>query len=197
MRFWPNWTPGVKLSPPPKKNEQLHLKHIHIFILALCHNDSPKQDRYCFVLFLAVEPELNIHYLDCWKAYRNRGGGGGVDTQIIFWQRCAAQCLKPLPISKDFPPSKNGWSDGFYERFANQDPNLKGFPPIKGWFYHFSAIFVKWDPFLKIFLTKMGPMSKDFWWKSNPFGRYIPLCLNMKVPPPWTETHLTLPPPSH
>ena len=30
----------------------------------------------------------------------------------------------------------------------------------------------------------MGPMSKDFCWKSNPFGRYIPVCLNMWVPPP-------------
>ena len=36
----------------------------------------------------------------------------------------------------------------------------------------------------KDFLTKMGPMFKDFWWKSNP--RPIPACLNMwvHVPPP-------------
>ena len=43
---------------------------------------------------------------------------------------------------------------------------------------------MKWDPLLRIFLTKMGPMSKDFIWKSNPFGRHIPVCLNMWVPPP-------------
>ena len=48
----------------------------------------------------------------------------------------------------------------------------------------FSSIFVKWDPLLRIFLTKMGPMSNDFCWKSNSFGRHIPVGLNMWVPPP-------------
>ena len=41
---------------------------------------------------------------------------------------------------------------------------------------------MKWDPPLRIFLTKMGPMSKDFWWKSDPFGWHLPVCLNMWVP---------------
>ena len=35
----------------------------------------------------------------------------------------------------------------------------------------------------------MGPMSKEFCWKSNPFGRHIPVCLNMWVPPPGLTPH--------
>ena len=50
--------------------------------------------------------------------------------------------------------------------------------------FYFFAIFMKWDPLLRICLTKMGSMSEDFWWKSNLFGRHIPACLNMWVPPP-------------
>ena len=32
-------------------------------------------------------------------------------------------------------------------------------------------------------------MSNDFWWKSHPFGRHIPVCLNMWVlpPPPYVK----------
>ena len=101
-----------------------------------------------------------------------------------FLTGCAAWGLKPLPISKDFSPSKNGWFKAFFEIFANRDPFLRVFLPQNGWFYHFFAIFAKWNPLLRIFLTKMGPMSKDFCWKSNPFGRHIPVCLNMWVPPP-------------
>ena len=48
----------------------------------------------------------------------------------------------------------------------------------------FLQYFVKWDPVLRIFLNKMGPMSKDFCWKSNPFGLHIPVGLNMWAPPP-------------
>ena len=101
-----------------------------------------------------------------------------------FLMGCAARGLQPLPISKDFSPSKNGWFYVFFEIFVNWDPFLRVFLPKNGWFYHFFAIFVKWDPLLRIFLTKMGPMSKDFWWKSNPFGQHIPVCLNMWLPPP-------------
>ena len=111
------------------------------------------------------------------KVYR----GGGYSNYLLTG--CAAQGLKPLPISKDFSPSKNSWFNGFFEIFANQDPFLRVFYLKMGWFYNFFAIFVKWDPLLRIFLTKMGPMPKDFCWKSNPFGRHIPVCLNMWIPP--------------
>ena len=91
--------------------------------------------------------------------------------------------LKPLPIFKDFSPSKKGWFKAFFRNFRKSGPISKGFLPQNGWFYNFFAIFAKWDPLLRIFLSKMGPMSKDFCWKSNPFGRHIPVCLNMWVPP--------------
>ena len=107
----------------------------------------------------------------------------GVGYSNYFLTGCAARGLKPLPISKDFSPSKNGWFKAFFEIFANRDPFLRIFLPQNGWFYNFFAIFAKWDPLLRIFLSKMGPMSKDFCWKSNPFGRHIPICLNMWVPP--------------
>ena len=112
--------------------------------------------------------------------------GGGVAYSNYFLTGCAARGLKPLPISKDFSPSKNGWFKAvFFEIFANRDPFLRVFlRPQNGWFYHFLAIFAKWDPLLRIFLTKMGPMSKDFCWKSNLFGRHIPICLNMWIPHP-------------
>ena len=112
--------------------------------------------------------------------WKTRGGGG---YSNYFLMGCAARGLKPLPISKDFSPSKNGWFKAFFRIFANRDPFLRVFLPQNGWFYHFFVIFAKWDPLLRIFLTKMGPMSKDFCWKSNPFGRHIPVCLNMWVPP--------------
>ena len=51
---------------------------------------------------------------------------------------------------------------------------------LQGFFFFF-PIFVKWDPLLRIFLTKVGPMSKNFWWKSNPFGWHIPVCLGVLV----------------
>ena len=104
-----------------------------------------------------------------------------------FLTGCAARGLKPLPISKDFFPQKTADLKLFFEIFANRDPFLRVFLPQNGWFYHFFTIFAKWDPLLRIFLTKMGPMSKDFCWKSNPFGRHIPVCLNMWVPPPGSD----------
>ena len=107
-----------------------------------------------------------------------------------FLTGCAAQGLKPLPISKDFSPSKNGWFKAFFRNFRNWDPFLRVFLPQNGWFYiFFFVIFAKWDPLLRIFLSKMGPMSKDSCWKSNPFGRHIPVCLNMWVPPRGMETY--------
>ena len=97
-----------------------------------------------------------------------------------FLTGCAVRGLKPLPKSKDFSPSKNGWFYNFFEIFANQDSFLRVFLPQK-WLVF--TIFVKRDPLLSMFLTKMGPMSKDFCWKSNPFGWHIPIGLNMWVPP--------------
>ena len=63
-----------------------------------------------------------------------------------------------------FSPSKAADFYGFFPKiFANQDSFLRVFLLKNAWFYNFFKIFVKWDPLLRIFFTKMGPMSKDFW----------------------------------
>ena len=108
--------------------------------------------------------------------------GGG--TRIIFWRDVRPEVWNPYPYLRIFLPQKTADLKLFFEIFANRDPFLRVFLPQNGWFYHYFVIFAKWDPLLRIFLTKMGPMSKDFCWKSNPFGRHIPVCLNMWVPPP-------------
>ena len=105
-------------------------------------------------------------------------------TRIIFWRSVRPEVWNPYPYLRIFLPQKMADLKLFFEIFTNRDPFLRVFLPQNGWFYHFFAIFAKWDPLLRIFLTKMGPMSKDFCWKSNPFGRHIPVCLNMWVPPP-------------
>ena len=111
---------------------------------------------------------------------RARGG-----TRIFFfWRGVRPEVWNPYPYLRIFLPQKTADLKLFFEIFANRDPFLRVFLPQNGWFYHFFAIFAKWDPLLTIFLTKMEPMSKDFCWKSNSFGRHIPVCLNMWVPPP-------------
>ena len=114
-----------------------------------------------------------------WKEYGIPGG-----TRIIFWRGVRPEVWNPYPYLRIFLPQKTADLKLFFEIFANRDPFLRVFLPQNGWFYNLFAIFAKWDPLLRIFLSKMGPMSKDFCWKSNPFGRHIPVCLNMWVPPP-------------
>ena len=70
-------------------------------------------------------------------------------TQNLFLTGCAAQSLKPLPISKGFSTSNDSW------------------------FYYFLAIFANWDPWRVFnlnsywlndffpFLLQMGSISKD------------------------------------
>ena len=54
----------------------------------------------------------------------------------------------------------------FFFNFRKSGPISKGVFYLKKMadfdFKMFYAILVKWDPLLRIFLTKMGPMSKDF-----------------------------------
>ena len=136
-------------------------------------------------IITAIIQYLSIQMLLIWQLYRRKWGGEG--TRIIFLTECVARGPKPLPISKDFSYSKNGWLDSFFFSFRNfckLRPIYKGFSASKtADFTIFGGIFVKWDPPLRIFLTKMEPMFKDFWWKSNPFRQHIPVCLNMWVPP--------------
>ena len=90
----------------------------------------------------------------------------------LFFDGVCSPRSETLPISKDFLTQKNGWIDIFFFKiFSNRDPFLRGFLLI----LHFFANFVKWDHPLKVFMTKLRPMSKDFWWKSNPSGWHIPM----------------------
>ena len=72
----------------------------------------------------------------------------------------------------------------FSRNLRKSRPISKGFLPQKQLNLQFLGNFEKWDPPLRICWPKMGLMSKDFWWKSNPFGRHIPVCFNMWVPLP-------------
>ena len=74
--------------------------------------------------------------------------------------------LIPLPISKDFSPQKVVdlilFFFFFLRNFHKSGPISKGFSAVKtADFTIFSAILVKWNPLLRIFFTKMGPLSKD------------------------------------
>ena len=104
---------------------------------------------------------------------------------IYFLTGCAARGLKPLPISKDFSCSKNGWIDTvFFRNFRKSRPISKGFSASKpaADFTNFSEIL--WNGTLKGFSwPKWDPCLRIFGEKSNPFGRHIPVCLNMWVPP--------------
>ena len=91
---------------------------------------------------------------------QSQSPGGG--NSNYFLTRCAARGLKPLPISKDFSPSKNGRFDGFFEIFANPDTFLRVFPPQKRLILQFFKNFGAMGPSSKDFLTNMGPLSKDF-----------------------------------
>ena len=109
--------------------------------------------------------------------------GGG--NWIIFWRSVQPEVWNPYPHLRIFLTQKIAKSTGFFlEIFANQDPFLRVFRLKNRWFYNCFANFVKWDPPLRIFFDQNGTMSKDFWWKSNPFGWHIPICLTCEYPPP-------------
>ena len=141
---------------------------------ALDRGEGPKAAPPC------IKKTLHLRISKCKISGPFPRGG----TRIIFWRGVRPEVWNPYPYLRIFLPQKTADLKLFFEIFANRDPFLRVFLPQNGWFYHFFAIFAKWDPLLRIFLTKMGPMSKDFCWKSNPFGRHIPVCLNMWVPPP-------------
>ena len=121
----------------------------------------------------------------------------------LFLTGCVAQCLKPYPYLRIFLPPKKAhftvlfwfFFFFFFTFFMKWNPPLeicwkkgsisKDFQPQKQLILLFFlfAILVKWDSLLNIFVTKNGPMSKKFLWKTNPFPRHIPVYLNMWVPP--------------
>ena len=69
-----------------------------------------------------------------------RGGGG---YSNYFLTGCAARGLKPLPISKDFSPSKNGWFKAFFRNFRKSGPISKGFSTSKWLILRFFSRFLR------------------------------------------------------
>ena len=110
------------------------------------------------------------------SAPHSRRGG----TQIIFWRGLRPEVWNPYPYLRIFVPQKYGWFD-----CLKIGTHFKGFLSQKWLIFQFFHTFCEMGPSSKDFLTKIGPLSKNFWWKSNPFGWCIPVCLNMWVPPTW------------
>ena len=109
------------------------------------------------------------------------GGGGGV---LKLDGVCAAQGLKTLPVPKAwdlriFFSLKKWLNRQFCQNFCKLRTISKGFSASKMADF---TIFVKWD--LRIFLNKMGPMSKDFWWKVTHLGGTSPYALTCEYPTP-------------
>ena len=106
------------------------------------------------------------------------GPGGYLN---YFLTRCAARGLKPLPISKDFSPSKNSWFNSFFfsKNFRKLGAISKGFSTSKMADFSILAIFVKWDPLLRFFffLEKWDPCLRIFAEKVTHLGGTSPYAL--------------------
>ena len=106
-----------------------------------------------------------------WRYRRGGGGDGGVRPKV--WN--------PYPYVRIFLSQKTADLMIFSINFRKSRPISTGVSTSKRLILQFS-----W--FFRIF-CEMGPSPKDsfeqngFWWKSNPFGRHIPVCLSMWVPP--------------
>ena len=103
---------------------------------------------------------------------------------IIFWWGVPPKVWNPYPFLRIFLSFFF-----FFLIFTNRDPFLRFFllPPKMTGFNFFFFFFLQflWNgPSSKDFFDQNGTKSKDFWWKSNPFRRHIPICLNLWVPLP-------------
>ena len=90
---------------------------------------------------------------------------------------------------------RRGYSDlvwtGLYRLSLKPIPIFKGHFGRKRYSFWFSGVchentkkFGKDRSCLGMLLQKMGPMFRDFLWKSKPLEQHISLCLNLWVPPP-------------
>ena len=94
----------------------------------------------------------------------NPGGGG---SQIIFLRSVRPEVCHPYPYLRILFSLKNGWIDLFSKFLANRDPFLRGlfiylFFTLKVTDFTIFRKFCEMGPPFRIFLTKMGPMPKDF-----------------------------------
>ena len=95
-------------------------------------------------------------------------GEGGARIIYGVW---VSEVWNPYPYLRIFLPQK--WLIWLF--FLERYPFLRVFYLQNGWFFNFYEM----GPCSKDFLTKIGLVSKNFWWKSNPFGWLISVCLNM------------------
>ena len=106
-------------------------------------------------------------------------------TQIIFWPGVQLEVWNPNPYL--WIVSLKKWLIWlFFQNFCKFGPILKRFCTSK--MVNFTRFLqFLWNGTLFkgfFFLTKIEPMSKDFWWESNPFRWFIPVCFNMWEPSP-------------
>ena len=104
------------------------------------------------LLYKSSVPVPLFFNITIWKNWvLSRGGGGIGGNSDYFLTGCAARGLKPLPISKDFSPSK--MTDLTFWNFRKSESISKGFCTSKMANFTFFCNF-----------CKMGPSSKDFFW---------------------------------
>ena len=147
---------------------------IYNMAASICHFEYNIHDNFTRCLTFTV---FDWHLL--YEITTDIRGVGGL-LKLFFDRVCGLRSKIPTHI-KGFSPSKNGWIYTFPpQNFRKSGLISKGFSTTK--MAEFTIFFTNFF-LLRIFLIKMGPMSTDFWWKSNPFGRNIPVCRNMWVPP--------------
>ena len=105
-------------------------------------------------------------------------------TQIIFWWSVWPEVRNPYPWRLRIFLTQKRLIRQLFQNFHKSRPISKNFSASKMADFTIFCKFCEMGPSSKDFLlTKMKPMSKDFWWKSNPFGWHILVSLNMWVPP--------------
>ena len=100
-------------------------------------------------------------------------------TRIWFGKRGATRALKPLPFSKGHFCQKRY---PFLRIFLEIEAYFSNFSGVRIYFGNFGwqtpnilNILEKWTHVYGFFFWKSRPMSKDFLWKKDPFGRHIPV----------------------
>ena len=118
-------------------------------------------------------------------------GGAGADSDHTWIRPCVRpEVWNPYPYLRIFLPQKTADLKLFFESFANRDPFLRAFLPQNGWFYHFFAIFAKWDPLLRIFFwPKWDPCLRILAEKVTHLGGTSPYGLSCEYPPGFAMTY--------
>ena len=134
-----------------------------------------------------------------WKSYEyNLAFYGKLYMWLLQWKGIAARGVlelffdgvcgprsEPLPISKDFSPSKNGWFKAFFRNFRKSGPISKGFSTSKWLILQFFRDFCEMGPSSKDFFgAKWDPCLRIFAEKVTHLGGTSPYALTCEYPPP-------------